>query len=170
MRNWKKYIGTGCIAISAHFAGIASASPENGIGVYVGPIVATEDGVASTGLSMGMDALFMINDAWSISPYLLVSAERDSESRTVADGLVGLHLRRWFADWYAGAQFFEHDRIVFDNGNALSSVYGLGFGVLAGFERADGWGIETQADLLEPTHIPGVWRNAIRLHLTYRWR
>jgi hypothetical protein len=157
------------ITIMAIAAPAARAAPQNGMGVYVGVIGATEDGVSSNGLSAGVDAQFMLNDVWSVAPYLMLSAERDANSNTIADGLAGLPLRRWYGDWFAGVQAFEHDRIVINNGTVQSSAYGLSGGVVAGFEYANGWGAEAQADLYESTNTVGAKRNALRLHLTYRW-
>ncbi|MES1981819.1 MAG: hypothetical protein V4443_05015 [Pseudomonadota bacterium] len=169
MGNWQRSLCTGCIALSLTSLQTASASPQNGIGAYAGVISATEAGSASTGLSAGVDAQFVINDRWSLSPYLLISAERNSASTSVADGLAGVHVKRWFGDWFAGAQIFEHDRVIYGNGNAQSSAYGLGMGLLAGFEYASGWGAQVQADLLESSNISSSQRNAVRLHLVYRW-
>jgi hypothetical protein len=169
MGKWRKHLCTGFIAASAICSGIAAAAPQNGIGTYVGLISATEGGSGSKGLSLGMDAQFTINDNWSLAPYLMVSDERDSASRTVADALVGLQVRRWFGDWFVGAHVFEHDRIVSGNGNVQSSAYGTAPGVLAGFEYASGWGAEVQTDSFESTNTSGIRRNAVRLHLTYRW-
>jgi hypothetical protein len=177
MKNkWQKHLCTGFIAASAIFSGIAAAAPQNGIGTYVGLISATEGGSRSKGLSLGMDAQFTINDNWSVVPYLMVSAERDSASRTVADGLAGLQARRWFGDWFVGGHVFDHDWIVFSNGKVQCSAYGsfgLAMGVLAGFEYASGWGAEVQTDSLESVcynTTTDIRRNAVRLHLTYRWR
>lgn len=159
----------GFVAASAICCGVASAAPQNGIGAYAGLIGATENGTTSKGLSLGVGAQFVISNEWSLNPYLLVSAERAPDSKTVSDGLAGLHLRRWFGDWFVGAQVFVHDRIVSGSGNVQSSAYGLAAGALAGFEYASGWGAEVQTDSFESTNTTGVRRNAIRLHLTYRW-
>ncbi len=169
MGKWRQRLTAAFIAVSASCTGIVSASPQNGIGVYAGGITATENGSTSNGVSLGTDAQFVLNDNWSLNPYLMISAERDSNSRTIADGLAGLQARRWFGDWFIGGQVFEHDRIVSGNGNVQSSAYGAAAGVLAGVEYANGWGAEMQTDSFESTNTPGVRRNAVRLHVTYRW-
>lgn len=158
------------VAAAVLCSGIASAAPQNGIGSYVGLISATEGSMNSTGLSLGLDAQFAINDNWSLVPYLMLSAEHTSTSKSAADGLAGLQLRRWFNDWFVGMHVFDHDRIVSGGGTVQSSAYGLAAGVLAGFEYDNGWGAEIQTDSFETTNNIGVRRNAVRLHLTYRWR
>lgn len=160
----------GFIAALAICSGIASAAPQNGIGAYAGVVSAKEGEVDSSGLSLGMDAQFAVNEDWSLVPYLMLSDERDSASRTVADGLVGLQARRWLDGWFVGGQFFVHDRIIFDNGIVQYSAYGFAMGVVAGFEGANGWGAEVQTDSFESSNTRGAARNAVRLHLTYRWR
>jgi hypothetical protein len=168
--NWRKHICTGIIAISAICSGIAAADPQNGIGAYVGLVSATEGSIKSNGLSLGADAQFVLNDNWSLVPYLMISAEHGFNSKTISDGLAGLHIRRWFGDWFVGGQVFEHDRIVLSSGNVQYSAYGAAVGVLAGFEYTSGWGAEVQTDSFETTNNPGIRRNAVRVHLTYRWR
>lgn len=168
MGNLRKLLCICFIAASTFCSGIAAAVPQNGIGAYVGLISAKEGGSESKGLSFGMDAQFVSNDYWSLNPYLMVSDERDSASRTLADGLAGLQIRRWFDDWFVGGQFFVHDRLVFGSGNVQRSTYGPAMGVVAGFEYANGWGAEVQSDSFESAS-PGIRRNAVRLHLTYRW-
>jgi len=119
-------------------------------------------------LSLGLDAQFVINERWSLNPYMLISAERDANSKNVSDGMVGLPVRRWLGEWFVGAHVFEHDRVLIDNGRSTDSAYGLGAGVQAGFEYANGWGaeVQTNSELIRQ----GVQRHALRLHLTYRWR
>jgi hypothetical protein len=150
-------------------ANLAFAGPANGIGFYGGVIGASQAGVQSKGLSLGVDAQFMVNDNWSVNPYLMASAERDPDSTSLADGLAGVQLRRWFGDWFVGGHMFEHDLITFRDGRVSSSAYGLAFGPVAGFENAAGWGAAIQLDAFESTIEKGVRRNAVRLHLTHRW-
>ena len=149
-------------------SGIALADPQNGIGVYVGLVGATEDGSESKGLSLGMDAQFANKGKWSLNPYLMISDERDSDSRNLSDGLAGLQIRRWFDNWFVGGQFFVHDTLVFNNSTVQSSTYGPGMGVVAGLEYTNGWGVEVQSESFEYAS-QGMPRNAVRLHLTYRW-
>jgi len=161
-------IGLIALAASAICSGIAAAGPQNGFGAYVGLIGAAEGQSNTKGLSLGMDAQFTSKDNWSLNPYLMVSGERDSASRSLADGLAGLQIRRWFDDWFVGVHGFVHDRLVFAGGSVQSSSYGPGMGVVAGLELADGWGAELQTNLFESTATSDT-RNALQLSLTYRW-
>lgn len=151
------------------FAVPAFASPKNGFGAYGGVIAASENGISSKGLSLGADAQFTINEAWSLNPYLMASVERSSSSNTVSDELVGVQLRYWFSEWFIGGHIFEHDRVFFGNGSSQNSSYGPAFGVVAGLESSTGWGALMQTDTFESTSVSGVKRNAFRLSLTYRW-
>ena len=145
------------------------AGPVSGFGIYLGPIGATEDSFETVGVGFGADAQFVINDSWSLNPFLMSSAERDTDSTitgTTADILVGLQLRYWSGNWFAGPQAFFHDKIIIDSGIS-ESLYGPGLGVLAGYEAVSGWGVESQLDAgMAETEI----RYALRLNLTYRWR
>ncbi len=165
--SWQYFLGGSLFAVCC--TPIAQAAPQNGFGVYAGMIGASENGVASKGLSLGADAQFTIDDNWSLNPYLMASLEHSSASTTVSDELVGLQVRRWVGDWFIGAQVFAHDRLIVGNGSTQSSAYGVAPGVLAGVEYASGWGAEIQADTFENSTTAGVSRNAVRLQLTYRW-
>lgn len=158
----------GLVALSTLFSPFASSAPQNGMGVYLGVISASENTVASNGLSLGGDAQFALNNDWSLNPYLMLSAERDANSKTIADGLAGVSLRRWLGEWFVGGQVFEHDRLIIDNSAVQNSAYGLGGGIVAGIEYANGWGAAAQADF-EPNYSTNTQRNALRVHLTYRW-
>lgn len=147
----------------------AAAVPQNGFGIEGGLIGASADGSQSNGLSLGMDAQLVVNDNWSLNPYLMLSLEQNSSAQKMSDGLAGLSIRRWFDEWFVGGHVFEHDLIVFENGTVQTSSYGIGSGLQVGFELANGWGAELQADMFESTISKGVQRNAIRAHLTYRW-
>ena len=164
-----QYFCISCMAIAVCSQATAYAAPQNGFGVYGGVIGANENSATSKGLSLGTDAQFVINDDWSLNPYLMASAERSSTSTTVFDELVGLQVRRWFGEWFIGGQAFVHDRLIHGNGNTQASAYGASPGLVAGVEYASGWGAEVQADSFESTNTTGVRRNAVRLQLTYRW-
>lgn len=168
-RMWSRYGYMSCMLIVAYSPAITYAEPQNGFGVYAGVIGATEGNVINRGVSLGVDAQFVINDKWSLNPYLMASAERSSVSTTASDELIGLQLRRWLGEWFIGVQSIVHDRLAFAGGQVQNSAYGVSPGFVAGFEAANGWGTEIQTDLLESTNTPGVWRNAVRWHLTYRW-
>ena len=167
--NWQQHLFASCIVFATCCPAIAYAVPQNGFGVYGGLIGATENGVTSNGLSIGVDAQFVINDSWSLNSFLMTSAENSSVSTTVSDELAGMQVRRWFGEWFVGGQIFAHDRLIVGNGTTQNSAYGAAPGALAGIEYASGWGGEIQVDAFENSMTPGVLRNAVRLHLTYRW-
>jgi len=164
-----QHLGIGCMVIVAYCPAITNAEPQNGFGFYGGVVGATENSVTSSGLSIGADAQFAFNNKWSLNPYIMTSMERSAISTTISDELLGLQLRRWFGDWFIGGHFFAHDRLNISNSTTQNSAYGLAFGVLAGVEYANGWGAEFQTDSFESGYYAGVFRNAVRLNLTYRW-
>jgi hypothetical protein len=153
-----------CIASSASLAG-----PANGAAVLAGGIAAREGEMSSRGLSIGADAQFVFGDHWSFNPTIMLSAERESASRRISDGIAGLQLRRWMGDWFAGAHFFAHVRAIVVDNTITRTNYGPAGGVVAGFERSSGWGAAIQIDAFENTNVQGTFRNAVRLHLTHRW-
>ena len=70
--NLPKQLCASLIVTLALCSGMVTAEPLNGIGTYVGLVGATENGVGSSGLSLGADAQFTINDNWSLVPYLMI--------------------------------------------------------------------------------------------------
>lgn len=160
----------GIIATLVACSCAASAAPMNGFGAYVGVVGAREAGQTSKGFSVGGDAQFVINDAWSLNPYLQVSAERVSKSVSASDSLAGIHVRRWIGNWFVGGQAFFHARVLIRDGSSENSTYGPGLGAVGGYEAANGWGTALQFDALEGQFLSSVnQRNAVRLHMTYRW-
>lgn len=148
----------------------AAAAPENGVGLLLGGVAAQEDTMDSAGLSLGLDAQFAVDDRWSLNPTLLASAEKASSQRKVSDGMVGLQVRRWFGTAYVGLHAFYHVRVIVRDGTVSNSAYGVAGGLVGGYEGASGWGGQVQFDALENSGVPSVYRNAVRVHATYRWR
>ena len=150
--------------------GTSIAAPANGAAVGAGVIAAREGEMSSRGLSIGADAQFVFNERWSLNPTIMISAERESASRRISDGLAGVQLRRWVGDWFVGAHFFAHARAIIVDNTITRTNYGPAGGVVAGFEGTSGWGAALQIDAFENTNVQGTFRNAVRLHLTHRWR
>lgn len=146
------------------------ADPQNGFGVYAGVISAKEGSLSSHGLSLGADAQFTFSEQWSLVPYLMVSRESSGTAWSVSDDLAGLQVRRWFGEVFLGVQGLVHARLLLSNGTVERSAYGPAGGLVGGVELASGWGFELQTDWLENTNTIGTRRNAVRAHLTYRWR
>ena len=147
------------------------ADPAHGFGVTLGGVTASQGGVTSSGLSLGGDAQFVFDRAWSLNPFLMVSLERASATRQiVSDALGGLQLRRWVGEYYVGPQLFFHDRLLVGGGTVSSSQYGPGVGLVAGWEGAGGFSAGAQVDALEGQFLnPGDRRNALRVYVGYRW-
>ena len=147
------------------------ADPVNGFGVTLGGVTASQGGLTSSGVSLGGDAQFVLDGAWSINPCLMVSLERASATgQNVSDNLGGIQFRRWLGPVYFGPQVFFHDRLLYGSGTVSSSQYGPGLGLVLGWEGAAGWSTGVQVDALEGQFLnPGDRRNALRVYAGYRW-
>lgn len=149
----------------------AQAGPVNGLALYLGGVAARQGDLHSTGVSLGGDAQFTLNDRWSLNPCLYVSAEGASGSQRVSDGLGGIQVRHWQGNWFLGGQIFYHDRLLSQDGGLLSSQYGPGLGAVTGWEGPSGWIVDAQVDALEGQFFsPDDRRTALRVHVGYRWR
>ena len=151
---------------------VLQAQAANGFGLAIGGVAASQGGRSSSGLSVAGDAQFLLNSHWSLNPFLMVSVEKDSGSpkQNLSDNLGGLQARRWFGQAYFGPQFFFHDRLLYNGGTASSSQYGPGLGLEAGWEGRSGLTLGAQFDGMEGQFLnAGNRRNAVRVHVGYRW-
>ena len=161
---------TGFLLLAFAASGL-QAEPANGFGVTVGWVSAAQGGVSSSGTSLGVDAQFALDDHWSLNPMLMVSLETTSSSSLrLSDNLGGLQCRRWAGPVYFGPQLFFHDRLQMVGGQVVNSQYGPGVGVVLGWEGASGLSVGAQVDALEGQFLnPTDRRNAVRVHVGYRW-
>ena len=147
----------------------AEASPQNGFGAYLGVIGAREKTVNSLGLNTAIDAQFTVNEKYSLNPYLMISAEKNSDKNRVSDLIIGIQGRKWYQEKFVGVHLLLHTRVIYNHGHTLATAYGPGLGgILAGIEYPSGWGSEGQFNLLEGGP-KGQIRNAVTINLTYRW-
>ena len=156
-------------------ASAAQAAPDNGFGLYVGPIHSNDSGLYGTsrGVSVGADAQFMVNDDWSLNPYLNMTSESTDQTFHLVNGTAGLQARRWFGgSWFLGAEYLFHDLLLRNNGTVESSIYGPGLGVAAGWESASHWSVMVEWDGLEGQGFSwssGNNRNDVRVVVGYHW-
>jgi hypothetical protein len=145
--------------------------PAGGFGVTLGAVTATQNGASSHGGSLGADAQFVLDGRWSFNPYLMVSLEHAPDyGGNLSDNLGGFQLRWWSGSLYAGPQVFFHDKLRYGGGKVLSSRYGPGAGLEAGWEGSSGWCAGVQLDALEDLFSNSFdQRTAVRFLVGYRW-
>ena len=96
------------LALPCLWAVGAQAATDNGFAVYLGGVHSNDSDVYGTGkgFALGVDAQFVVNDDWSLNPYLLISSETTGvNSLDVINGEGGLQARYWFGSWFLGPQF-----------------------------------------------------------------
>lgn len=169
-------------------AGNAYAAPKNGFGVNIGASSQSMDGslkaqyggydvsYTSSGLSLGADYQIALSDTFSLNPFLMSSSENTSgdlkSGTTVGHGILGLQLRHWLDDFFIGGQIARYtEALVYDGGSTTTGA-GTGFGIAAGWEKADGGlFILCQLDKASLAYSDAdVNLTGFRLSVGYRWK
>ena len=157
------------------WGGLAQAAPDNGFGLYVGAIHSNDSALYGTsrGGDVRADMQLMVNDQWSLSPYLDMSFENTDSIYSVTNGIAGLQARRWFdGGVFIGGQYFFHDLLLRNGGTVQSSSYGPAFGLAAGWEGDSHWSVLVEWNTLEGQGFS--WsstndRSDVRVLVGYHW-
>ncbi|HKB60147.1 MAG TPA: hypothetical protein VKC56_08905 [Gallionellaceae bacterium] len=147
----------GAVLTLALCAGAADAAPKNGFSVNGGlisssvttTIVGTGtalDGVSysynGSGLSVGFDYQFALNDNLTLNPFVMLSGENISglgNNITGNHSILGLQLRYWIGDVFIGGHIGGYSETVTNNNYNLSTnASGPGGGLVAGWENPNG--------------------------------
>lgn len=163
------------LALPCLWAVGAQAATDNGFAVYLGGVHSNDSDVYGTGkgFALGVDAQFVVNDDWSLNPYLLISSETTGvNSLDVINGEGGLQARYWFGSWFLGPQFLFHDTLLKQGSTVGQSLYGPAVGLTAGWEGRSGWSVVLEANFLEngtTQSVPKNNRSDVLLLVGYRW-
>lgn len=162
------------LALLCLWAAGARAATDNGIAVYLGGVHSNDSDVYGTGkgFALGVDAQFVVNEYWSLNPYLLISSETSDRSYDVINGEGGLQARYWLGSWFLGPQFLFHDMLLKQGGTVGQSLYGPAVGLTAGWESRSGWSVVLEANAFETGHtqsVPNNNRSDVLLLVGYRW-
>src|SRR5579859_3936675 len=93
----------------------AQAAPDNGFGLYLGAVSSSDSSLYgnSNGGLVAVDAQFMLNERWSLNPYLLLDSESADYGIDVENGEGGLQARYWMAgNVFVAGQFLFHDTLL----------------------------------------------------------
>ncbi|HSN18774.1 MAG TPA: hypothetical protein VLV87_11280, partial [Gammaproteobacteria bacterium] len=109
-------VSAGLLAV-ALWSGQVQAAPDNGFGLYLGGLSSRDSSLYgnSNGGLVAMDVQFMMNEHWSLNPYLLLDSEStdktfNNRSLDVQNGEGGLQARYWLGgSGFVAAQFLFHD-------------------------------------------------------------
>lgn len=150
------------------------AAPDNGLAVYIGPVSSNDSSVYGTGrgFGIGADAQFVVDENWSLNPYLIISSETTDRSVDVLNGEGGLQARYWMGPWFMGAQFLFHDMLLKQNGTVGTSDYSPALGLAAGWESSSHWSVVLEVNALEKGSTystSGNNRSDVLLLVGYRW-
>jgi hypothetical protein len=178
MRAWVWAVSVAALCGQVTGAPVAVAEPQGGFGLAGGlalhagrvpAIGGPGQSYSSGGASLAGDAQFVINERWSLNPYLLLSLERSDAplSATISNGAAGLELRRWRGGHYLGLRTGAYVELIASSTN-VSTAYGPGLGMSLGGEREDGfsWGLSldlSRVTLVSVNHI------GLRLNVGRRW-
>jgi hypothetical protein len=153
----------------------AQAAPNNGFGVYLGALSSRDSSLYgnSNGGFIAVDSQFMVNQDWSLNPYLLLGTETTDRSFDVETGEGGLQARYWMGDSiFLGGQLFEHDTLLKKGGTVSSSLYGPGFGLAAGWESDSHWSVMLATNVYRLAGAYGssaTTRSEAMLLIGYHW-
>lgn len=164
-----------CLLLLCLWAGQAQAAPDNGFGLYLGAVSSSDSSLygTSTGGLVGADVQFMVNDRWSLNPFLLLGSESTDRSFDADHGEGGLQARYWMTNnWFLGGELLEQDTLLRRGGTVGTSTYGPGIGVVAGWESDSHWSVLLAAKYMTmPGTIYGSvsHRSEALLLIGYHW-
>ncbi|HEY3859666.1 MAG TPA: hypothetical protein VGM47_08670 [Gammaproteobacteria bacterium] len=157
------------------YTGVVQATPNNGFGVYLGALSSSDSSLYgnSHGGLIAVDTQFMVDDHWSLNPYLLFDSESTSHSFDISTGEGGLQARYWMGgSLYVGGQFLFHDTLFKRSGTVGTSLYGPGIGVGVGWESDSHWSVALATNAYRLTGTYGSAasnRSEAMLLIGYHW-
>jgi hypothetical protein len=154
------------------------AAPRSGFGLAGGPVAHRTEVLLidlstqrydSAGLTLLGDAQFVVNERWSLNPFLMLSLERASGDirGTVSYGASGFQVRRWLEGLFVAGHLGYYVELLTDPRHSRT-VYGEGLGLALGGERGDGVGWIAQVDLPRVL-VHDESRIGLSLLLSLRW-
>jgi hypothetical protein len=153
----------------------AQATPDNGFGLYLGALSSRDSSLYgnSNGGFVQADVQFMVDEHWSLNPYLLLGSESTDRSFDIETGEGGLQARYWMGgSTFLGGQFFFHDSLLKQGGTVSSSLYGPGIGFGAGWESDSHWTVSVAANAYRMWSAygqPATTRSEVLLLIGYRF-
>lgn len=155
------------------WAGAARAATDNGFALYVGPVHVHDPTLGNdNGSALGVDAQFVVNDAWSLNPYLGISTDHPGNGYTSTNITGGLQARYWVGSWFIGAEYLYHDLLVSKGGLTQLSTFGPALGAAVGWEGENHWSVMLEWQGLEGQGLnwaSGNTRSDVRVVVGYRW-
>lgn len=154
----------------------ARATPDNGFGFYLGGLSSRDSTLYgnSNGGFIQADVQFMVNEHWSLNPYLLLGSESTDQSFDIETGEGGLQARYWMGSGstFLAGQFFFHDSLLKRGSTVSSSLYGPGIGIGAGWESDSHWSVSLAANVYRMWSAygrPATTRSEALLLIGYHW-
>ncbi|HEY3645204.1 MAG TPA: hypothetical protein VGM16_07685 [Gammaproteobacteria bacterium] len=153
----------------------AQAAPDNGFGFYVGALSSQDSSLYgnSNGGFLQADVQFMVDEHWSLNPYLLLGSETTDKSFDIETGEGGLQARYWAGNSvFLGGQFLFHDTLLKQGGTVSSSIYGPGIGLTVGWESDSHWSVSMAANayrIWSAYGQPATTRSEALLLIGYHW-
>lgn len=159
------------------YTSAAQATPNNGFGVYLGALSSSDSSLYgnSHGVLIAADAQFMVDDHWSLNPYLLLDSESSDQSFNINNGEGGLQARYWMGgNVFLAPQFLFHDTLLQQKqgGTVSGSLYGPGIGLAAGWEADSHWSVMVAANVFRLAGSYGsaaTNRSEAMLLIGYHW-
>lgn len=164
----------GLLLLSA-WAVAAHAAPDNGFGLYAGALSSRDSSLYgnSNGGLVQADVQFMVDEHWSLNPYLLLGSESTDQTFDIETGEGGLQARYWMGgSTFLGGQFLFHDSLLKQGGTVGSSIYGPGIGFAAGWESDSHWSVSVAANVYRMWSAygrPATTRSEAMLLIGYHW-
>ena len=157
----------------------ALAAPQQGAGLALGPEAhsvrtrfgdGSEERYTSAGVGLAGDLQFVVDDRWSLSPFLQLSLERTRGDRDVVAShqAAGFQVRRWWDTAFVAVHAAYYVELLANAGSS-STRYGPGLGAAIGAEPPGRptWALQLDLPLLLASHTSQV---GLRLQVGWRWR
>ena len=178
------------LLLFVYHASNASASAKSGFGVNLGVASNSMTGTftdpprtdysySSSGLSLGIDYQFALNEFFSINPFLMSSSEGVSgdlgSGIRAGHGIFGLQARYWINDLFVGAHIASYSEVLSSSSNSRETSVsggGGGIGLVAGWESpVGGLFVMGQVDSAGIKYANSDNKlNGFRLSVGYRWK
>ena len=164
------------LLLVALWGGQAQAAPDNGFGLYLGAISSRDSGLYGNGHGglVQADVQFIVDEHWSLNPYLLLGSESTNHAGyDIETGEGGMQARYWMdGAWFLGGQFLFHDTLIDQHSTVGASLYGPGIGLGAGWEGEGRWSVSLAANVYRLGSGYGgaaTTRSEAMLLVGYRW-
>ncbi len=125
----------------------------------------------SVGVGVYGDAQFVLDERWSLNPYLQTAWEHSHGqlNTPLLNSEGGLQLRRWYNNFYLGGALNFSSEQVLQHQGIVRADFGPGVSAVFGWENPDGLTYGLQLDAPQSGNGGVSHRAAVAVWCGYRW-